>query len=443
MKDLKITWDPPASLTGIDELHIFRKEGDHSAVTDLDLFRSGATKVAAVAGGAVEYIDAQVSVGSYTYGVFSYNSSGYGPGDLANEVFEVIPNPPQSGPTDLAAASDSAAPTFQSLGLDEPQLGVTSGGACEWSTNSETFTGPLYCPTLEFGGMFQSTFYHNGRAAPYDLPHHSIGTSLRSSVFDIVVFDDWYHVVLTRDGLTGAMYINGQLISVGAVMKNTALQGSPGQINVGAVASSNWSYDYAFNGKIDQTSVWNRNLSTAEAQALYNNGDGIPYGSWSESLKQEAEYVIEVHDADATQITNSHEMVAGNSFSVNSAGSISRPHTQPGGKVSTTSFTPVYHDPFTPANLSGSLAPISSTQQRHSIRIGKGLSSGEDASWSLAAWVAPHGQGFGSGTNSLATVNYKGTSYRQARGTIFSEYNHYSNYPPDANFIMSFHGLFE
>jgi|11BtaG_2_1085332.scaffolds.fasta_scaffold02725_3 hypothetical protein len=103
MKDLKITWDPPASLSGIDELHVYRKSGDHSSENDLDLFRSGATKVAAVAGGAVEYVDAQVSIGSYTYGVFSYNSSGYGPGDLANEVFEVTPNVPQTGPAELTS----------------------------------------------------------------------------------------------------------------------------------------------------------------------------------------------------------------------------------------------------------------------------------------------------------------------------------------------------
>lgn len=103
MKDLKITWDPPASLTGIDELHVYRKSGDHSAENDLDLFRSGATKVAAVAAGAAEYIDAQVPIGSHTYGVFSYNSIGYGPGDLSNEVFEILPNPPQTGPSSLDA----------------------------------------------------------------------------------------------------------------------------------------------------------------------------------------------------------------------------------------------------------------------------------------------------------------------------------------------------
>ena len=94
MKNLKIKWDNPASTSGIDELHVYRKSGDHTADIDYDLFRSGATLVASVSNDIEEYVDAQVSVGSYTYGVFSHNSSGYGPGDLANTVFDVSPDTP-------------------------------------------------------------------------------------------------------------------------------------------------------------------------------------------------------------------------------------------------------------------------------------------------------------------------------------------------------------
>jgi hypothetical protein len=94
MKNLKITWDNPASTSGIDELHVYRKSGDHTVNTDYDLFRSGATLVANVSTNVEYYVDAQVPVGSYTYGVFSHNSSGYGPGDLANTVFDVSPDFP-------------------------------------------------------------------------------------------------------------------------------------------------------------------------------------------------------------------------------------------------------------------------------------------------------------------------------------------------------------
>lgn len=118
MKDLKITWDSPESLNGIEELHVYRKSGDHTSVSDLSLFRSGATKVAAVSPESLEYVDAQVSLGSFTYGVFSYNSSGYGPGDLANQVIEVGPNTPQAGPDQLNAEqiydlNITSAPGFQ------------------------------------------------------------------------------------------------------------------------------------------------------------------------------------------------------------------------------------------------------------------------------------------------------------------------------------------
>lgn len=107
MKDLKITWDSPENLTGIEALHIYRKSGDHSDVTDLALFRAGAVLVGSVSADATEYVNTQVSLGSFTYGVFSHNSSGYGPGDLANEVFEVTPNVPQTGPAELAAEVQS------------------------------------------------------------------------------------------------------------------------------------------------------------------------------------------------------------------------------------------------------------------------------------------------------------------------------------------------
>lgn len=107
MKDLKITWDSPENSTGIEALHIYRKSGDHSDVTDLALFRAGAVLVGSVSADATEYVNTQVSLGSFTYGVFSHNSSGYGPGDLANEVFEVTPNVPQTGPAELAAEVQS------------------------------------------------------------------------------------------------------------------------------------------------------------------------------------------------------------------------------------------------------------------------------------------------------------------------------------------------
>ena len=40
-KNVKLTWTNPASVDDIDTIEVYRKTGDHTAVTDMDAFRSG------------------------------------------------------------------------------------------------------------------------------------------------------------------------------------------------------------------------------------------------------------------------------------------------------------------------------------------------------------------------------------------------------------------
>lgn len=104
MKDLKITWGNPADSSGIVGNYIYRKTGDHTAVTDKAAFRTGAVNVGSVGPGVAEFVDVAVPDGEYTYGVFSYNESGCGPGDLADVPHTVLTVvAPASGPALLRA----------------------------------------------------------------------------------------------------------------------------------------------------------------------------------------------------------------------------------------------------------------------------------------------------------------------------------------------------
>jgi len=90
-KDINLTWDVSAmaSATDITSLELFQKSGDHTAVSDMDAFRSGATSVATPAQTDASYTHSSVANGTYTYGIFSKNSGGYGPGDLINTAIVV------------------------------------------------------------------------------------------------------------------------------------------------------------------------------------------------------------------------------------------------------------------------------------------------------------------------------------------------------------------
>ena len=91
-KDIDLTWDitAMAGKTDIDSLEIFVKSGDHTAETDMAVFRTGATSVATPAQRDSSYTHTAVASGSWTYGVFSKNQGGFGPGDLIDTALVVV-----------------------------------------------------------------------------------------------------------------------------------------------------------------------------------------------------------------------------------------------------------------------------------------------------------------------------------------------------------------
>jgi len=83
-----------------------------------------------------------------------------------------------------------------------------------------------------------------------------------------MIVGNWYHIVMTFDGVNLKQYINGVLAST---VPSNGLQintnGNSGiSIGVSDQANGHWS---PFDGKIDDIGVWNRALTPCEVQALY------------------------------------------------------------------------------------------------------------------------------------------------------------------------------
>ena len=93
MADVVLSWTQPANVADQTSVKIYLKSGNHTAVSDMAAFRSGATLGATEsvggAGTTQTYTDSGRAAGTYTYGAFSHNTAGFGPGDLLNSTVTV------------------------------------------------------------------------------------------------------------------------------------------------------------------------------------------------------------------------------------------------------------------------------------------------------------------------------------------------------------------
>lgn len=82
---------------------------------------------------------------------------------------------------------------------------------------------------------------------------------------------NFHHAVLTYDGTTYRLYVNGTERDTTTV---------PGTVSFSTRAFTLGSYDGSgsfHNGDIDELGIWSRALSASEVSQLYNSGDGLSY----------------------------------------------------------------------------------------------------------------------------------------------------------------------
>jgi hypothetical protein len=89
--------------------------------------------------------------------------------------------------------------------------------------------------------------------------------------------DTWYHVTFTHDGSNQAIYVNGS--SENTSSRSGSIDNDDVSLYLGRRAS------VYFNGKIGQTALWNKALSSTEVGAIYTLGrHGNLLDSYSDNL---------------------------------------------------------------------------------------------------------------------------------------------------------------
>jgi hypothetical protein len=79
--------------------------------------------------------------------------------------------------------------------------------------------------------------------------------------------NNWHNVIVTYDGTTWVLYVDGSINDQKVMGTDTQLF----QFFIGAP----WGGGGFFDGSVDAVGIWNRVLSNAEIALLYNNGIGI------------------------------------------------------------------------------------------------------------------------------------------------------------------------
>jgi hypothetical protein len=109
----------------------------------------------------------------------------------------------------------------------------------------------------------------------------NVGTSITYVPASDIWTNNWNHIVYTRAGSSMNLYINGDNVASlsggnGSMKQQTATV----RDYIGALNRSSYTPDQFFNGLIDQTAIWNIELTQAQVTALYNGGSGLAYTNW-------------------------------------------------------------------------------------------------------------------------------------------------------------------
>jgi len=207
----------------------------------------------------------------------------------SNNGFGVLMEPFVSGKIGDAASFDGDDSYIRVL--DDPTLQLTSGF---------TLSSWIYADGLNggFEGIFTkgdtATAQGNPDASAYSIfirvnrvyfgvtkPDFTFGYAL--STPDSILTGNWYHIVCTWNGTNGLdnqkIYINGNLNATSSLDIYEMVTNST-HVRIGNDSRNDSRGRFQWDGKIDQTVIWNVPININQVKELYNDGNGLPFSSW-------------------------------------------------------------------------------------------------------------------------------------------------------------------
>lgn len=137
------------------------------------------------------------------------------------------------------------------------------------------FTISLWYKGVNDGGLFGSVHLATGFGCYIDggyVKFSVAGTVVTGDTY-AVTDNNWHHIVCTRQGDVGKIYIDGELDKQGTV--------SAGSVNsISDIVIGNFGDNmptFEITGNIDEVGIWNKVLTEEDITYLYNNGNGFPY----------------------------------------------------------------------------------------------------------------------------------------------------------------------
>ena len=176
-------------------------------------------------------------------------------------------------------------PTFNSgnggsIVFDGVNDGILLAGSSTLSLNTMAISSWNYSTNYQQSGfMFEKTtngsvntqyslFYNSGNNTIYYRTYGLSTTDLTVNTSTAgVVNSQWNNVVATFDGTNKRIYVNGVLKATSSNLTGTVTQNSTGTSYIGIFGSF---AGYPFNGKISNTTIYNRALSSTEITQNYN-----------------------------------------------------------------------------------------------------------------------------------------------------------------------------
>jgi len=152
----------------------------------------------------------------------------------------------------------------------------------DYMNGMTSFSVSLWVRFAALTGNFQAVYIYRGTNDPwtgfYASNANKVYTGINASQLigaATLSTNQWYHVVMTYDGVTLRSYLNGGL-DASTTLNGAAVSfsGSPAIAAIGR--KGNGAQDYV-NGAMDEVGFWTRGLTADEVSYLYNGGAGRTY----------------------------------------------------------------------------------------------------------------------------------------------------------------------